>query len=89
MRRWRADIKSHSLSSGSGSLQANTSDVCVGVNSPNSVTYAVEVSASPEACSLPQPIRAQIEFIRFGTVTIDINLQCNCNCDAEVSTRLW
>lgn len=74
-----------SLSSGTGSLRANTSDVCVGVDFPNSVTYSVEVSATPNACQLPQPIRAQIQFIRFGTVTININLQCDCNCDAPVS----
>lgn len=56
------------------------------MNFPNTVTYVMEVSGGPSVCELPQPVQAQIQFVRFGTVTVEINFQCDCvDCEAPVS----
>ena len=62
--------------------------MCQGVVFPNSVTYQLSASVSPEACAELAdrlPLTAQLQFIGFGTVDVEINLLCDCNCDAPVS----
>ena len=76
-------------SSSPGVLRPDSVDVCTGIDFPGNVAYTVEVSASPRACQLPQPIRTQIEFIRFGTVEVDINLICDCECAQPVRGSGW
>lgn len=72
--------------SGSGSLRTGTVDVCEDVVFPEAVDYLVQVSATPEACSVlgSQSISAQIQFIGFGNVAINVSLACDCGCDNPV-----
>ena len=76
------------FNSGSGTLSANSTDTCQEVVFPNSVTYQLSVSASPEACiqlSGRLPLAAQLQFIGFGSVDVSINLLCDCDsCAAPV-----
>ena len=80
------------LNSGSGTLSANSTDTCQGVVFPNSVTYQMSVSASPEACiqlSGRLPLTAQLQFIGFGSVDVSINLLCDCgSCAAPVCVHI-
>lgn len=77
--------------SGTGSLSENTVDVCQGIVFPNSITYQLSISATPEACTQLAdrlPLTAQLQFIGFGSVDVNISLLCDCNCDAPVSRCL-
>ena len=57
---------------------------------PDTVTYRVQVSVSPDACDVlgNQPISAQIQFIGFGIVNINVSLSCDCNCSDPVSLNI-
>ena len=72
-----------------GSLRAGSSDTCVGIAAPNSVTYSVRVTASPEACQDPdQLVSARIQFVGFGEVDLSIRLICDCGCEAASVSRV-
>lgn len=67
------------------SLANNTKDTCENVSYPNSVTYQVSVSVTPEYCDGydSRDTAAQLLYIGFGDMTINISVLCSCDCESD------